>query len=143
MNENTRERIDLLLEEFWKRGYLTVSRKFGTYLPEPERIGKFDVDIVARHKKDYAIGINLSQTDFADEKLAAKLEYLASRHTKYTNKKVKLFVGIPANYFKQAKIILDKLNTEVQKNIKLFQIVERDLSHTRKQKHKKSLPLFS
>ncbi len=143
MNDNTRERIDLLLEEFWKRGYLTVSRKFGTYLPAPDRIGKFDVDIVARYKKDYAIGINLSQTDFADEKLVTKLEYLASRHTKYTNKKVKLFVGIPAGYFKQAKIILDKLNSEVQKNIKLFQIVERNLSHTRKKMNKESFPLFS
>lgn len=143
MNDNTRERIDLLLEEFWKRGYLTVSRKFGTYLPEPERIGKFDVDIVARHKKDYALGINLSQTDFSDDKLADKLEYLASRHTKYTNKKVKLFVGITASYFKQAKIILDNLNPEVQKNIKLFQIVERKLSQTRKKKNRESFPLFS
>lgn len=143
MNDNTRERIDLLLEEFWKRGYLTVSRKFGTYLPEPERIGDFDVDIVARHKKDYALGINLSKTDFSDDKLTDKLEYLASRHTKYTNKKVKLFVGITASNFKQAKIILDKLNPEVQKNIKLFQIVERNLSHTRKKKRRESFPLFS
>ncbi|GMR24845.1 MAG: hypothetical protein BMS9Abin39_0114 [Ignavibacteria bacterium] len=143
MNENKREGIDLLLEEFWKKGYSTVKRKFGTYLPDPERIGKFDVDIVARHKKNYAIGINLSQTDFTDDKLAVKLEYLASRHTKYTNKKVKLFVGIPANYFKQAKIILDNLNSEVQKNIKLFQIVERNLSHTRKKKSRESFPLFS
>ena len=56
MNENARKNVDQLVEQFWKRGYFTVSRKFGTYLPEPSKVGNFDVDIIARYKKDYAIG---------------------------------------------------------------------------------------
>ena len=61
-----RRTIDLLVEQFWKRGYLTVSRRFGTYLPEPSKIGKFDVDIIAKYKNNYAIGITLSNEDLDD-----------------------------------------------------------------------------
>ncbi len=46
MNENVRKNVDQLVDQFWKRGYFTVSRKFGTYLPEPSKVGGFDVDII-------------------------------------------------------------------------------------------------
>lgn len=46
-----RRTIDLLVEQFWKQGYLTISRKYGTYLPEPNKVGGFDVDIIGRQKK--------------------------------------------------------------------------------------------
>ena len=55
-----RKRVDLLVDQLWKYGYLTLKRKFGTYLPEPEKVGEFDIDIVSRQKKDYAIGVTLS-----------------------------------------------------------------------------------
>ncbi len=48
MNTSERYIVDSLVAQFWKRGYLTVSRRFGTYLPEPERVGEFNVDVVAR-----------------------------------------------------------------------------------------------
>jgi hypothetical protein len=128
MNEDPRKNIDLLLVQFWKRGYMTVSRRYGTYLPEPAKVGMFDVDIVARHKDDYAIGINLSQTDFTDDKIVNKLKYLATRRTKFTNRKVKLFVGVSNKYFTHAKRLLEQLEPEVQKNIKLFQIVTKILA---------------
>lgn len=124
---NKRKSIDLLIEHFWKLGYLTLSRKFGTYLPEPAKIGGFDVDIIARQKKSYAIGITLTEDDFKDSNLPQKLSYLASRQTKYTNKKVSLFVGVPYEYFKRAKVLLDLLHDDVRKNIKLFQIIEKAL----------------
>ena len=34
-----RQSVDLLIDQFWKNGYLTISRKFGTLLPEPQRWG--------------------------------------------------------------------------------------------------------
>jgi hypothetical protein len=142
MNEDPRKNIDLLLVQFWKRGYMTVSRRYGTYLPEPAKVGMFDVDIVARYKDDYAIGINLSQTDFIDDKIVSKLEYLATRHTKFTNRKVKLFVGVSNKYYKHAKLLLEQLELEVQKNIRLFQVLDKILP-TAKRRRKESNVLFS
>jgi hypothetical protein len=142
MNEDPRKNIDLLLVQFWKRGYMTVSRRYGTYLPEPAKVGMFDVDIVARYKDDYAIGVNLNQTDFIDENLITKLNYLATRRTKFTNRKVKLFVGVSNKYFKHAKLLLEQLEPEVQKNIKLFQIVDKILPAARRRR-KESNVLFS
>jgi len=134
MNEILRKNVDQLVEQFWKKGYLTVSRKFGTYLPEPSKVGAFDVDIIARYKKDYAIGLTLTEQDFQNINLSKKLSYLATRHTKYSNKKVKLFVGIPSIYFKQARILIERLRPDVQKNIKLFQIASERLPSVRKSK---------
>ncbi len=134
MNENARKNVDQLVEQFWKRGYFTVSRKFGTYLPEPSKVGNFDVDIIARYKKDYAIGITLAEQDLQNINLCKKLNYLATRHTKYSNKKVRLFVGVPVICFKQAKILIEQLDPDVQKNIKLFQIVDKTLPSVRENK---------
>ena len=134
MNENVRKNVDQLVEQFWKRGYLTVSMKFGTYLPEPSKVGGFDVDIIARYKKDYAIGITRAEQELQNINISEKLTYLATRHTKYTNKIVKLFVGVPAICFKQAKTLIEQLDPDVQKNIKLFQIVDERLPSVRKSK---------
>ena len=90
-----RRSVDLLVEKFWKQGYLTVSRKFGTYLPEPGKVGDFEIDIIARYKKNYAIGITLTEADLKDSKIIEKLTYLATRQTKFSNKRVLLFVGVP------------------------------------------------
>jgi len=134
MNENVRKNVDQLVEQFWKRGYFTVSRKFGTYLPEPSKVGNFDVDIIARYKKDYAIGITLAEQDLQNINLCEKLNYLATRHTKYSNKKVRLFVGVPVICFKQAKKLIEQLDPDVQKNIKVFQIVDKTLPSVRENK---------
>ena len=142
MNENARKNIDQLVDQFWKRGYFTVSRKFGTYLPEPSKVGRFDVDIIARYKKDYAIGITLTEQDLQNINLSKKLTYLATRHTKYSNKQVRLFVGVPVSCFKQAKIFIEQLDPDVQKKIKLLQIVDKTLPSVRKSKRVPSI-LFS
>ena len=142
MNKDPRKNIDLLQVQFWKRGYMTVSRRFGTYLPEPARVGTFEVDIVARYKDDYAIGINLSEQDFIDDKITGKLKYLATRRTKFTNRKVKLFVGVSDKYYKNAKLLIDKLEPELQKNIKLFQIFDKILPAVRRRRLESNV-LFS
>lgn len=137
-----RRTIDLLVEQFWKRGYLTVSRKFGTYLPEPSKIGKFDVDIIAKYKNNYAIGVTLTNEDLDDVLLVDRLNFLATRQTKYTNKKVLLFIGVPSALFGNAKIIVEKLELEARKNIRLFPISERPAVQRRSSREKASV-LFS
>ncbi len=126
MNTDRRKDVDLLVEEFWKKGYMTVFRKFGTYLPEPSKIGGFDVDVIAKQKDNYAIGITLTDQDFNDPAfIKNKLAYLAQRQTRGSNKKVLLFVGVPGNKLMNAKSIIDELDPDTRKNIRLFQITER------------------
>jgi hypothetical protein len=135
MNTLKRKNIDYLIEQFWKNGYLTVSRKFGTYLPEPEKIGGFEVDIIAKQGKDYALGITLTEEDFKDPKLLDRISFLATRHTKFTQKPVLLYISVPDEHILLAKGLLNSLPNDVKKNIKLFGFVEKSLpqlSHTRK-----------
>ena len=141
---NTSERyiVDSLVNQFWKRGYLTLSRRFGTYLPEPERVGEFKVDVVARQRNKYAIGISLSKDELNSAELADKIYYLATRHTKFSNKPVILFIGVPAKYYKQAKNLLEQMNKEVRRNIKLIQIIDESISKTDIPKQKSKV-LFS
>jgi hypothetical protein len=139
---NKQRCVDLLVEKFWKQGYLTVSRKYGTYLPEPSKVGNFEVDIIARYKKNYAIGITLTETDLKDPKMLEKLNYLATRQTKFTNKRVLLFVGVPNDLFKLAKELIDFLDDAARKNIRLFPIVEKFLPSSRKN-IKEEATLFS
>lgn len=126
MNTERRRDVDLLVEEFWKKGYLTVFRKYGTYLPEPSNIGGFDVDVIAKQKDNYAIGITLTDQDFKDPSfIKNKLSYLAQRQRRGSNKKVLLFVGVSNLNYKFAKALLDELDPETRKNIKLFEITDR------------------
>jgi hypothetical protein len=122
-----RKEIDLLVEHFWKRGFLTLSRKFGTYLPEPSTIGGFEVDIVARQKNTYAIGVTLRKEDLNDSALVNRLRYLATRQTRNSNKRVFLFVGVNKQDYSTAKSLLNKIEEEIRKNISLFIIEEKTL----------------
>ncbi len=141
---NTSERyiVDSLVNQFWKRGYLTLSRRFGTYLPEPERVGEFRVDVVARQRNKYAIGISLTKDELNSAELADKIYYLATRHTKFSNKPVVLFAAVPAKYYKQAKNLLEQMSKEVRRNIKLIQIIDESMSKTDIPKHRSKV-LFS
>jgi hypothetical protein len=142
MDTLKRKNIDLLVEEFWKQGYLTVSRKYGTYLPEPSKVGNFEVDVVAKQRKNYAIGITLNNEDLNDPSLITKLIYLATRQTKYSNKRVILFVGVPLLYYKNAKALIDIIDPEIRKNIKLFEIIDRSFIPIRRREREKKV-LFS
>ncbi len=137
-----RRTVDLLVEQFWKQGYLTIRRKYGTYLPEPSKIGEFEVDIIAKYKKNYAIGITLTNEDFDDKNLLEKINFLATRQTKFSNKRVLLFIGTTSDLFKGAKDVVDKISPEGRKNIRLFQIMERPVLTMRKDADNKKV-LFS
>ncbi|AFH48207.1 Hypothetical protein IALB_0495 [Ignavibacterium album JCM 16511] len=125
MNYDKRKDVDSLIEQFWKRGYLTVSRKYGTYLPEPDKVGIYDVDVIARFKDSYAIGIVLNDEDFFDiNKTQNKIAYLSTRQTKYNGKKVVLFIGVSLKNFRKAKTLVESLPEEIRKNIRLVQIID-------------------
>ena len=54
MKESIRQRkVDDLVSHFWKNGYLTLSRRFGKYLPEPSKIGDYEVDAIGKLKKNF------------------------------------------------------------------------------------------
>lgn len=143
MNFDKRKDIDALIEQFWKRGYMTVSRKFGTYLPEPDKVGIYDVDVIARYNDSFAIGIVLNDEDFVDlKKTQNKIVYLSTRQTKYNGKRVVLFIGVSLKNYKSAKSLLDTLPDEIKKNIRLIQIIDRQNSE-QSPRRKNTIALFS
>jgi hypothetical protein len=129
MNISERKAIDLLVNEFWRLGFFTVSRRLGTYLPEPEEIGKFKVDVIGRQKEKYAIGITLGRDDVFNPDLIEKINYLASRKTRTSDKPILLLIGVPDIYFKQVKEILLNVDEKVKRNIKLTRILGEDFGN--------------
>ncbi len=128
LNIVKRRTVDLLVQQFWKEGYLTIRRRYGTYLPEPDRIGSFEVDVIAKQWKNYAIGLTLTADDFKNSRLIEKLTFLSTRQTKYSNKRVQLFVGVTTDYLERAKSIVKLLSPEAKRNTKIVQIEDRDMS---------------
>ena len=134
MNISERKSIDLLVSEFWRLGFLTLSRRLGTYLPEPENIGRFKVDAIGRQKEKYAIGITLSKEEIFSSDLIEKINFLASRKTRSSDKPILLLIGVPDIYFKQVKEILLNVDEKFRKNIKLTRIVEERVKSCRDSK---------
>ncbi len=121
------EKVDALIQHFWKNGFLTLSRKYGKYLPEPKPIGEYEVDAVGKLRKSYAFGIVLSNKDLENPTTINKLKFLATRSTRHSNKKVILFVGIPSNSLAYAKKIISKFDEEIRRSIKLVPLPEDQL----------------
>jgi len=142
MNISERKAIDLLVNEFWRLGFLTVSRRLGTYLPEPEEIGKFKVDVIGRQKEKYAIGITLNKEDIFNPDIIEKINYLASRKTRFSDKPILLLIGVPDIYYKQVKEILLNVDEKIKRNIKLTRILEEDFESRRRVRHTQQM-IFS
>lgn len=111
--------IDELIKNFWENGYLTVSRKYGKYLPDPPLIGKYNVAAIGRSNKKYAIGIVIGREDLINGSIETKIKFLASRKTKYTHLQVKLFVGVEKENLDAVKKIVSNLDADLKKRIKL------------------------
>ena len=136
MDISERRTIDLLINEFWRQGYFTVSRRLGTYLPEPENVGKFQVDVIGRQKEKYAIGITLSKEDIFKSDLLEKINYLASRKSRSSGKSITLFIGVEDIYFKRVKELLINIDEKIRRNIKLVRIEENNFeNHKRSNQH--------
>ena len=129
MNISERKAIDLLVNEFWRLGFLTVRRRLGTYLPEPENVGNFQVDIIGRQKEKYAIGITLNKDDIYKSDLLEKINYLASRKSRSTGKSITLFIGVDDIYFKRVKELLFNIDDKVRRNIKMVRIEDNNFGN--------------
>lgn len=115
----TQHRVDQLIHHFWKNGYLTLSRRYSKYLPEPKPIGQYQIDAVGRYKKKMVLGVILREEELNDPKIISKLDFLATQHFKNSSTRVSLFVGVPAEYMNKARIIIKSLSETAQKKIKL------------------------
>ncbi|MBN1300875.1 MAG: hypothetical protein JW995_06635 [Melioribacteraceae bacterium] len=113
------DRVDALINQFWKSGYLTISRKHGTFLPAPKPVGSYEIDAVGRYKKAYVFGLILGEREIADPKLLNKIKYLSSRNTKYSNKRIKLFLGVQKHLASKLNSILQELPADNRKNIQI------------------------
>jgi len=121
-----RENVDEIVSHFWRNGYLTISRRFGKYLPEPDKIGRYEVDAVARYKKKIAIGLIITKEDINDKKLPEKLKFLTMRNSRYSANEIKLFVGVNSTELFEAKTVLMQLDPIIRKQIKLVQLPGRN-----------------
>jgi len=115
---NIEESVDTIIQSFWKNGYLTLSRKYGRYLPNPPLVGNYEIDAIGKQRNKFAIGLVLSNKDLNNPTIYKKIEFLASRQVKYSRKNVTLFIGIPQGSENKAKLIIRNLNPDLQKNIK-------------------------
>jgi len=121
---NRKKNIDLLVSHLWKLGYTIIKRKLGTYLSEPPTVNGYEIDIVAKLHRQYAMGICIDKRDLKDSNLLEKLNYLASRKTKSGNKEVLLFMGFPFEIYKTVKDLVSSLDEPIRRNIYLVPVYE-------------------
>ena len=114
-----KDRVDSLIEHFWKNGFLTVSRKYSKYLPNPSKIGEFEVDAVGKLNKKMIFGLTLTESDLSKPTILRKIRFLANQQNKYSSKPVVLFLGVPENLIPLAKKLISNLDEETQKQIKI------------------------
>ena len=114
-----KDRVDSLIQHFWKNGYLTLSRKHGKYLPKPDKIGEFEVDAIGKLNKKFVLGITLSEDDINHPNILRKITFLAKQRNKYSTRPVTLFLGVPDSLLNKVKKLLLQLDEEVQKQIKI------------------------
>lgn len=120
MKTTPRDRVDSIIDHFWKNGYLTISRKYGTYLPSPKPVGNFDIDALGKFKKTYVFGVALTEKDLDDPRIIERINYLSSQNTKYSNRKVKLYLGIPKQFSSRLRDIVSNLPKENSQNIRVI-----------------------
>lgn len=115
-----RERVDYLIDHLWQHGYLTLSRKFGKYLPAPPLMGNYEVDAVAKYKKKIAIGLTVSDEELNDHSFLSKLDFLANYTSRFPQNRITLFLGVPENSLVKASLLISSLDEETQKHIKII-----------------------
>ncbi|MCX6168730.1 MAG: hypothetical protein NTX65_05300 [Ignavibacteriales bacterium] len=119
-----RERVDYLIDHLWQHGYLTLSRKFGKYLPAPPLMGEYEVDAVAKYKKKIALGLTVTDEELNDHSFLSKLDFLANYSARFPQNRITLFIGVPYNSLVKASLLISSLDEETQKHIKIITIPE-------------------
>ena len=115
-----RERVDYLIDHLWQHGYLTLSRKFGKFLPAPPLMGQYEVDAVAKYKKKIAIGLTVSEEELNDPLFLSKLDFLANYSARFPQNRITLFLGVPYNSQVKASLLISSLDELTQKHIKII-----------------------
>jgi hypothetical protein len=121
-----RERIDHLIDHLWQHGYLTLSRRFGKYLPTPPTIGGYEVDSISRYKKKIAIGIVISEEELNDLKFLSKLESIILYEQLNPSNRFTLFIGVPNMLIVKASMLISTLREETQRHIKVLALPDKN-----------------
>jgi len=121
-----KDRVDSLIKHFWKNGFLTLSRKHGTYLPHPTPIGDYDVDAVGKLNKKYVFGLTLKKEDVQNPHILRKIKFLASQKNKFSLQKVTLFLGCTDELRSEVEALLLPLDENLRKNIKIVSTSQQD-----------------
>lgn len=114
-----KDRVDSLIKHFWKNGFLTLSRKHGTYLPNPTPIGDYDIDAVGKLNKKYVLGLTLKKEDLENPQTLRKIKFLASQQNKFSLQKVTLFLGCSDKLHAEVEVFLLQLDDSLKNNIKI------------------------
>lgn len=114
-----KDRIDSLIEHFWKNGFITLSRKHSKFLPKPSKIGEFEVDAVGKYNKKFILGLTITKTDIENPNILRKIKFLANQKNKYSTKLVTLYLGVADSLLPNAKKLISQLDEETQKQIKI------------------------
>jgi hypothetical protein len=125
VNRSKRDRVDSLIDHFWQNGYLTLSRKYGKYLPAPPVMGEYEVDAVAKYKKKIALGLTITSEELNDPKFLTRLDTIIRYNGQFPNSKITLFLGVPYNSIVKASLLISSLPEETQKVIKIVTIQEK------------------
>jgi hypothetical protein len=120
-----REKVDFLIDHLWQHGYLTLSRKFGKYLPAPPLMGEYEVDAVAKYKKKIALGLTVSDEELNDPSFLSKLDFLANYSARFPQNRITLFLGVPYDSLVKASLLISSLDESTQKHIKIITIPEQ------------------
>ncbi|MDP2037753.1 MAG: hypothetical protein Q8S39_10470 [Ignavibacteria bacterium] len=120
-----RERVDLLIDHLWQQGYLTLSRKFGKYLPAPPTISGYEVDSISRYKKKLAIGMTVSEEELNDVLFLTRLEAILKYQQQNPMNRITLFLGVPYNSVVKATMLISTLPQETQKHIKIVALADK------------------
>lgn len=116
--------IDSLVSQLWAHGFTPVSRKYGTYLPDPPRIGTYEIDVVAKNNKDHVIAVYISDAEVRDPQVLHKISFLAGRKLKYSNKKVLLFIGVSPSGYPLMKELVGSIDADLRKQIRLVVLTD-------------------
>lgn len=127
-NRTKRERVDHLIDHLWSNGYLTLSRKYGKFLPAPTPLGNYEVDAIAKYKKKIAIGLTLSEDELNDPSLVTKINYIVREKSKFPNSRITLFIGVQNNLLIKAHMLVASLDDETRKTIKIVSLPDTNKS---------------
>ncbi len=116
-----RDMTDKLYFKLRASGYSTIGRRFGTYLPDPPDIGEFQIDILAKQKKEFAIGIVLDDLAGVDVNfIKQKIRFLAERKSTYSGNPVKLFIALTRKNYFFIKHLIDSDLSDISLNVELY-----------------------